>query len=111
MAAPHLNLTNALNTYQLEITEMKRAGHTYSEILSWLQEMGIRVSLSTLNRQLRDWGLRRRTKGTVGDELSERVNFLFHHTLLSDSQIASKIRDEDGLETSDNQVQRDSATF
>jgi hypothetical protein len=84
---------------------MKRAGHTHNEILSWLQEMGIRVSLSTLSRRLRDWGLRRRTKVTVSDELAERVNFLFHHTLLSDSQIASKIADEDGLETTENQVQ------
>jgi len=70
-------------------------------MLSWLQEMGIRVSLSTLDRQLRDWGLRRRTKAIITDELAERVNFLFHHTLLSDSQIASKITNEDGLETSD----------
>src|SRR5438552_1137917 len=92
---PMVNLTNAL-TYQLEITEIKRAGHTHNEILSWLQEMGIRVSLSTLGRQLRDWGLRRRTKVTITDELAERVNFLFHHTLLFDSQIASKITNEDG---------------
>jgi hypothetical protein len=84
---------------------MKRAGHIHNEILSWLQEMDIRVSLSTLNRQLHDWGFRRRTKVTVSDELAERVNFLFHHTLLSDSQIASKITDKDGLEISDNQVQ------
>jgi hypothetical protein len=34
MAAPHLNLADALTTYQLEITEMKRAGHIYNEILS-----------------------------------------------------------------------------
>ena len=44
-------------------------------MLSWLQEMGIRVSLLTLSRQLRDWGLRRCTKVTVSDELAERVNF------------------------------------
>jgi len=72
MATLHLNLTDALTTDQLKITEMKRAGHTHNEILSWLQEMGIRVSLSTLDRQLRDWGLRRRTKVTVTDELAER---------------------------------------
>jgi arginine repressor len=61
MAAPHRNLADALATYQLEITEMKRADHTHDEMLSWLQEMGIRVSLSTLSRQLRGWGLRRHT--------------------------------------------------
>ena len=68
MAAPHLNLADALNTYQLEITEMKRAGYTYNEILSRLQETGVRVSLSTISRQLRDCGLRRRTEVTVSDE-------------------------------------------
>src|SRR5271155_3028937 len=67
--------------------------------------MGIRVSLSTLSCQLRDWDLRRHTKVTVSDEFAERVNFLFHHTLFSDSQIASKMTDEDGLEISDDQVQ------
>ena len=30
-------------------------------------------------------------------ELAERVNYLFHHNLYSDSQIASKIAEEDGL--------------
>ena len=75
MATLHLNLADALTIFQLEITEMKRASHTHNEILSWLQEIGIRVSLSTLHRQLRDWGLRRRTKVTISDKLAERVNF------------------------------------
>ena len=49
MATSYLNLTDILTTYQLEITEMKRAGYTHNEILLWLQEKDIKVSLSTLN--------------------------------------------------------------
>jgi hypothetical protein len=41
----------------------------------------------------------------ITDELAERVNYLFHHTLLSDSQIAIKIAEDDRLQSSANQVQ------
>jgi hypothetical protein len=34
---------------------------------------------------------------TVTNELTERVNCLFYYNLYSDSQIASKIIEEDGL--------------
>jgi hypothetical protein len=107
MAAPAVNLTADLTDFELQITEMKRDGYTHNEVVSKLQEQGVRVSLSTLKRQLRAWGLprRRRTKVGLSDELTERVNWLFHHTLLSDTQIASKVTEEDGLETSANQVQ------
>jgi hypothetical protein len=52
-------------------------------------------------------GVRRNalTQVPITDELAERVNYLFHHSLLSDSQIAIKIAEEDGLQTSANQVQ------
>jgi hypothetical protein len=42
---------------------------------------------------------------TPPDKLAERVNSLFHHTLLSDSQITIKIAEEDGLQSSANQIQ------
>src|SRR5271156_3987162 len=45
------------------------------------------------------------TQVLITDELAERVNYLFHHSLLSDSQIAIKIAEEDGLQISANQVQ------
>ena len=45
------------------------------------------------------------TQVPITDELAERVNYLFHHSLLSDSQIAIKIAEEDGLQSSANQVQ------
>src|SRR5271154_3715612 len=45
------------------------------------------------------------TQVPITDELAKRVNYLFHHSLLSDSQIAIKIAEEDGIQTSANQVQ------
>jgi len=45
------------------------------------------------------------TQVTITDELAERVNYLFHHSLLCDSQIAIKIAEEDGLRSSANHVQ------
>src|SRR2546423_8318172 len=56
MAAPAVNLTADLTDFELQITEMKRDGYTHNEILSKEQEQGVRVSLSTLERQLRAWG-------------------------------------------------------
>jgi hypothetical protein len=106
MAAPATNLTADLTNFELQIAEMKRDGYTHEEVLSELEEKGVTISRATLKRQLQAWGLsRRRTKVGLSDELAERVNWLFHHTLLSDAQIASKIIEDDGLETSENQVQ------
>jgi hypothetical protein len=45
------------------------------------------------------------TQTPITDELAERVSHIFHHTLLSDSPIAIKIAEEDGLQSSANQVQ------
>src|SRR5271155_2979778 len=52
-------------------------------------------------------GVRRNavTQVPITDGLAERVNYLFHHSLLSDSQIAIKMAEEDGLQSSTNQVQ------
>src|SRR2546423_1735004 len=49
-----------------------------------------------LSASYEPWGPSRRRRTKVG---------LFHHTLHSDTQIASKVTEEDGLETSANQSQ------
>jgi len=99
--SPHLQIDD----FQLQITHMKRDGHTHNQVLIWLQEQGIYTSITTLKRRLQIWGVHQHSRVQLSDELAERVNWLFHHTLLSDSQIASRIADEDGLETTENQVQ------
>src|SRR5436305_14343938 len=45
MAAPAVNLTANLADFELQITEMKRDGYIQKEILSKVQEQGVRVSL------------------------------------------------------------------
>jgi hypothetical protein len=119
MAAPQGNLADLqvdslqIDDFQLQLSDMKRDGYTHNELLSWLQEKGIRTSDKTLRRRLQIWGVSSRRRGTEvdlnsgdrADKLAERVNYLFHHTLLSDSQIAIKIAEEDGLQNSANQIQ------
>jgi hypothetical protein len=107
MAAPQGNLANPLgiNDFQLQLSDIKRDGYTHNELLSWLQEKGIRTSDKTLRRRLQIWGVSSRRPGTEvdlnsgnpADKLVERVNYLFHYTILSDSQIAIKIAEEDRL--------------
>ena len=102
-----------IDDFQLQLSNLKKDGHTHNELLLWLQEKGIHISDRTLKRRLQIWGVPSRCRptevdlnsGDRADELAERVNYLFHHTLLSDSQIAIKIAEEDGLQSSANQVQ------
>jgi hypothetical protein len=97
-----------IDHFQPEISRLIEEGLTNKQLLDWLlEEGGIQCTLRTLERRLQQWGIRRNavTQVLITDELAERVNYLFHHTLLSDSQIAIKIAEEDGLQTSANQVQ------
>jgi hypothetical protein len=100
------NLT--IDHFQPQLSRLKEEGLTNKQLLDWLlEEEGIQCTLRTLERRLQEWGVRRNamTQVPITDELAERVNYLFHHTLLSDSQIAIKIAEEDGLQSSANQVQ------
>jgi hypothetical protein len=106
MAAPHITPSHLqIDDFQLQIIHMKRDGYTHNQVLSWLRDQGVTIGITSLKERLQIWGVRHNTEVQLSDELAERVNWLFHHTLLSDSQIASKIANEDGLETTENQVQ------
>jgi hypothetical protein len=97
-----------IDHFQPQLSRLKEEGLTNLQLLDWLlEEGGIQCTLRTLERRLQEWGIRRAgvTQVPITDELAERVNYLFHHSLLSDSQIAIKIAEEDGLQTSANQVQ------
>jgi len=96
--------TPKIDNFQTNLTLMKQQGHTSTELLSWLKQHGVTASPRTLDRRLRKWGVRRKATAQIDDQLAERVNWLFHHTLLNDSQIANRIIEEDGLITSQNQV-------
>jgi len=100
------NLT--LDDFQPQLSRLKEEGLTNKQLLDWLlDEKGIHCTLRTLQRRLQQWGIRSNAVAQIPitDELAERVNYLFHHSLLSDSQIAIKIAEEDGLQSSANQVQ------
>src|SRR5947209_15257023 len=100
MATPEGNLADLqanlkINDFQLQLSNLKRDGYTNSGLLSWLHEKGIHTSDQALKRRLQVWGVpshRRCTEVDLNsvdraDELAERVDYLFHHTLLSNSQI------------------------
>jgi hypothetical protein len=95
---------SAINTYKDDILELKEEGIPNNEVLSWLQERGITVGDTTLRMRLKEWGWSKKTTVPQSPELISRVNHLFHHTLLSDSQIAERIAEEDGLPTTKNQI-------
>jgi hypothetical protein len=93
-----------IDDVRTNLTQMKQQGDTNAQLLDWLKEQGIKASKTTLEGRLRKWGVRRKAAAQIDDQLAERVNWLFHHTLLNDTQIASRIIEEDGLTTSSNQV-------
>src|SRR5689334_139125 len=93
-----------IDDFEAQLKHLKKEGHSHKQMIDWLRDQGVTTSLRTLERRLQSWGARRHTSVEISEELAERVNFLFHHTLLSDSQIATRIMEDDGLQTSKNQV-------
>jgi hypothetical protein len=83
----------------------KKEGSTHKQVIAWLQDEGIQCSRATLECRLREWGVRRNTATPANDILIQRVGELFHRNLLSDSQIAGRISEEDGFPTTTNQIQ------
>ena len=97
-----------LDHFQPPLSRLNEEGLTNKQLLDWLlEEKEIQCTLRSLERRLQQWGVRcnAMTQVPITDKLAERVNYLFHHSLLSDSQIAIKIAEEDGLQSSANQVQ------
>jgi hypothetical protein len=75
MAAPHVTSSHLhVDDFQLQITHMKRNGHTHNQVLSWLREQGVIIGISSLKERLQSWGVRRSTRVPLSDELAERVN-------------------------------------
>ena len=95
-----------ISDYQLQITTWKEEGLTNSEIIGRLYDEGVQTSISTLKRHLQNWGVRcsRITTLPVTDELINRVQDLYLKNLLSDTQIASRIADEQGNCPTANQI-------
>jgi hypothetical protein len=91
--------------FESHLIRLKEDSLTHKYMIDWLASEGITTSLRILERRLRLWGARSKTRVEISDELAERVNYHFHHSLLSDAQIAAKIAEEDRIESSAHQVQ------
>ena len=94
--------TNApltVDDFKEYLVEMTSNQSTREEMLAWLSQKGIEISLRTLNRRLAAWQANRRTWAdaeqdcTNKDQLAEIVDHLFHHHhTFSDHQIAKRIK-------------------
>jgi hypothetical protein len=76
-------------------------GFSNDEVATALGRRGFQTS----TRSLTSWNIcRERLAGEVSDALAEAVNYLFHHTLLNDAEIATRIINDYDLQTSRPQV-------
>ena len=95
-----------LTSHKDNILQLYLDGFSHSELLQWLQVFGILISLRTLERRLREWGVRTQTAVPVTPELISRIDNLYRHIHKSDRQIAATIHAEDGLQVTLNQVKQ-----
>jgi hypothetical protein len=100
-----------IDDFEPEIREMA-ATSTQQQLLQWLQQRGVVVSLRTLNRHLVQWEISRQTRVFATDEtaselLAQAVDFLFHHQpTYSDTEIAIRIREDHNLYTTARNIQQ-----
>jgi hypothetical protein len=94
------------DTFKDDIQEMvQHQGFSDDEVVAALARRGFQTSIRSLRRRLASWNIRRkRLAGEVSDTLAEAVNYLFHHTLLNDAEIATRIVNDYSLQTSHRQV-------
>ena len=117
MSSPsNFNLTtprlrpSKIDFFEQDLIQLKQEGYTNQQLFAWVEEraqglgQGSKPTMRTLERRLAEWSACHNTSIPITDELAERVNDLFHHTLLDDSQIAARIREDDGYPTTPRQV-------
>jgi hypothetical protein len=94
------------DTFKDDIQEMvQQQSFSNDEVVAALARRGFQTSTRSLKRRLASWNIRReKLAGEVSDALAEALNYLFHHTLLNDAEIATRIINDYGLRTSPRQV-------
>jgi hypothetical protein len=95
-----------IDEFEDDLQQLKNEGSTMAELVAYLSERGIQTSLRTLERRFQAWGIRERTGQPITDALANRVKDIYRSSLLSDSEIASKIAEEEGLSLSPWQVSK-----
>jgi hypothetical protein len=92
-----------LDVHQQSIQEMIEDGQTDAQIVANLFRHGVQTSEQSFRRRLQSWAIRRSPQG-LGVNLVEAVNYVFHHTILNDAQIAERILQDYDLEVTARQV-------
>lgn len=91
MGRPRLDVEQ----FRSVIMEKLNAGWAYDAIIHFLYETyQFKVSLSTFNRHLRKWNVRRETRTIFSDSLLRRILELFFNQRLSDSDILRCLQEE-----------------
>jgi len=84
-----------LTAYRVAIELRSSSGSTGAEILAFLQEQGVNISMSTLRRTLAQWGVTRITR-TVPEQrvgLAERIHeLMWAQAPLTDVKMAEILR-------------------
>jgi hypothetical protein len=71
---------------------VQQEGFINDEVVTALARRVFQTSTRSLKRRLTSWNIRReRLASEVSGALAEAVNYLFHHTLLDDAEIATRI--------------------
>jgi hypothetical protein len=82
--------------------------HADAEIVAALARRGFQTSIRSLQRRLHSWGFQRLAGASGvrngGTELTEAINYIFHHTTLNDTAIAARISKDYDLHTTARQV-------
>src|SRR5271155_4130630 len=106
------NTITAIDHYAPQLIEMATTNATQDDMLIWLYQKGVQVSLRTLQRRLADWDVKRGGFSHVKDDaaidqLIKEVNHLFHsQPTYSDAQIACRIADDHGLHSTSHQIKQ-----
>src|SRR5271156_7068525 len=106
------NNTTGIDHYAPQLIQMATTNATQDDMLIWLYQKGVQVSLRTLRRRLTDWDVKKREFSCVKDDaaidqLIKEVNHLFHtQPTYSDAQIACRISEDHGLHSTSSQIKQ-----
>ena len=107
-----INTTTTIDYYAPQLIQMATMNATQDDMLSWLYQNGVQVSLRTLQRRLADWDVKNREFSRVKDDaaidqLTKEVDHLFHtQPTYSDAQIACRIAEDHGLHSTSSQIKQ-----
>ena len=72
-----INTTTTIDYYAPQLIQMATMNATQDDMLSWLYQNGVQVSLRTLQRRLADWDVKNREFSRVKDDAA--IDKLLEH--------------------------------